>query len=80
MRFNGICIVTPNVPRLCAFYREILKLEPEEGDVFKIVPTEGCRVVHLLFRTHGGDGPRPFRMRGVANGRTVRGKIALGGT
>ena len=30
MRFNGICIVTENVPRLCAFYRKILKLEPEE--------------------------------------------------
>ena len=42
MRFNGICIVTQNVPRLCAFYREILKLEPEEGDVFKIIPTEGA--------------------------------------
>ena len=40
MRFNGICMVTQNVPRLCAFYREILKLEPEEGDVFKIIPTE----------------------------------------
>ena len=34
MRFNGICIVTQNVNRLCAFYREILRLEPEEGDVF----------------------------------------------
>ena len=42
MRFNGICIVTQNVPRLCAFYRQILKLEPEEGDVFKIIPTEGA--------------------------------------
>ena len=44
MRFNGICIVTQNVPRLCAFYREILKLEPEEGDVFKIIPTEGAEL------------------------------------
>ena len=42
MRFNGICIVTQNVARLCAFYREILRLEPEEGDVFKIIPTEGA--------------------------------------
>ena len=44
MRFNGICIVTQNVPRLCAFYREILKLEPEEGNVFEIIPTEGAEL------------------------------------
>ena len=42
MRFNGICIVTKDVPRLCAFYRQILKLEPEEGNVFEIIPTEGA--------------------------------------
>ena len=42
MRFNGICIVTQNVDRLCAFYREILKLEPEGGNIFEIIPTEGA--------------------------------------
>ena len=42
MRFNGICIITQNVDRLCAFYMEILKLEPEEGNVFEIIPTEGA--------------------------------------
>ena len=51
MRFNGICIVTQNVPRLCAFYREILKLEPEEGDVFKIIPTEGA-VLSIFSSAH----------------------------
>ena len=58
MRFNGICIVTQNVPRLCAFYREILKLEPEEGDVFKIIPTEGAELSifsseHMENMAHG---------------------------
>ena len=42
MRFTGICLITQNVDRLCAFYREILKLEPEEGNVFEIIPTEGA--------------------------------------
>lgn len=42
MRFNGICIITQNVDRLCVFYREILKLEPEEGNIFEIIPTEGA--------------------------------------
>ncbi len=51
MRFNGICIVTQNVPRLCAFYREILRLEPEEGDVFKIIPTEGA-VLSIFSSAH----------------------------
>ena len=51
MRFNGICIVTQNVARLCAFYREILRLEPEEGDVFKIIPTEGA-VLSIFSSAH----------------------------
>ena len=42
MRFHGICIATRNVARLCVFYRKILKLEPEEGNVFEIIPTEGA--------------------------------------
>ena len=56
MRFNGICIVTQNVPRLCAFYREILKLEPEEGDVFKIIPTEGAELSIFSSEHMEGDG------------------------
>ena len=56
MRFNGICIVTDNVPELCAFYRKILKLEPEEGNVFEIIPTEGRSPVDLLCGRHGEDG------------------------
>ena len=54
MRFNGICIVTKDVPRLCAFYRQILKLEPEEGNVFEIIPTEGA-VLSIFSSEHMED-------------------------
>ncbi len=66
MRFNGICIITQNVDRLCAFYREILKLEPEEGNVFEIIPTEGA--VLSIFSSERMEKMAPGYLKGTGYG------------
>ena len=66
MRFNGICIVTKDVPRLCAFYRQILKLEPEEGNVFEIIPTEGA--VLSIFSSEHMEDMAPRCLKGAGYG------------
>lgn len=67
MRFNGICIVTDDVPGLCAFYRKILKLEPEEGNVFEIFPTEGAAL--SIYSAEGTEKMAPGSLRGAGTGR-----------
>ena len=66
MRFNGICIVTKDVPKLCAFYREILKLEPEEGNVFEIIPTKGA--VLSIFSSEHMEDMAPGGLKGAGYG------------
>ena len=67
MRFNGICIVTENVPGLCAFYRKILKLEPEEGNVFEIIPTKGAAL--SIYSAEGTEKMAPGSLKGAGTGR-----------
>ena len=67
MRFNGICIVTDDVPGLCAFYRKILKLEPEEGNVFEIIPTEGAAL--SIYSAGGTEKMAPGSLKGAGTGR-----------
>ena len=67
MRFNGICIATENVPRLCAFYREILKLESEEANIFEIIPTEGA--VLSIYSAERTEIAAPGCLEGSGNGR-----------
>ena len=66
MRFTGICIITQNVDRLCAFYREILKLEPEEGNVFEIIPTEGADL--SIFSSERTEQMAPGCLKGAGYG------------
>jgi predicted enzyme related to lactoylglutathione lyase len=33
MKLCGVCIITDDVPRLVAFYKEILQIEPEGNDI-----------------------------------------------
>ena len=42
MRFTGICLVTHDVPRLVAFYRKVLRLPHEEGNIFEFIPVDGA--------------------------------------
>ncbi len=67
MRFNGICIVSDNVPRLCAFYRAILKLEPEEANIFEIIPTEGAEL--SVYSSERTEKAAPGCLEGSGNGR-----------
>ena len=66
MRFTGICIITQNVDRLCAFYREILKLEPEEGNIFEIIPTEGADL--SIFSSERTEKMAPGCLKGAGYG------------
>ena len=66
MRFTGICIITQNVDRLCAFYREILKLEPEDGNVFEIIPTEGADL--SIFSSERTEKMAPGCLKGAGYG------------
>ena len=66
MRFNGICIVTENVPRLCAFYRKILKLEPEGANVFDIIPTDGAEL--SIYSSERTEKMAPGCLKGAGNG------------
>ena len=66
MRFTGICIITQNVDRLCAFYREILKLEPEEGNVFEIIPTKGADL--SIFSSERTEKMAPGCLKGAGYG------------
>ncbi len=66
MRFTGICIITQNVDRLCAFYRETLKLESEEGNVFEIIPTEGADL--SIFSSERTEKMAPGCLKGAGYG------------
>lgn len=67
MRFNGICIVTDNVPGLCAFYRRILQLPPEDANIFEIIPTEGA--VLSIYSSKRTENAAPGCLEGSGNGR-----------
>lgn len=67
MRFTGVCIVSDNVPRLCAFYREILKLEPEEANIFEIIPTKGA--VLSIYSSERTEKMAPGCLNGAGTGR-----------
>jgi catechol 2,3-dioxygenase-like lactoylglutathione lyase family enzyme len=44
MRFNGICLVTGDVPRLRSFYAAILEVAAEGDDTFTMLATQGAAV------------------------------------
>lgn len=67
MRFTGVCIVSDNVPRLCAFYREILKLRPEEANIFEIIPTKGA--VLSIYSSERTEKMAPGCLNGAGTGR-----------
>lgn len=45
MKFNGICIITGNVPRLARFYEQILKTASEGDDIHTAIPMDGAALV-----------------------------------
>jgi catechol 2,3-dioxygenase-like lactoylglutathione lyase family enzyme len=43
-RFDGICIITRDVPKLRDFYREVLQANPEGDDVFTTFATTPAKL------------------------------------
>jgi predicted enzyme related to lactoylglutathione lyase len=42
MKFNGICILTENVPRLSEFYQKILNAKAVGDEIHTEIVTQGC--------------------------------------
>jgi len=43
--FNSLCIVTKNVPRLRAFYRDVLEQEPQGDNIFAYITSPRADLV-----------------------------------
>ncbi len=43
-RITGICIITRDVSRLCAFYRDVLKADSEGDEIFSSLRAEGTQL------------------------------------
>lgn len=65
-RFNGICIVTPDVGRLRDFYRQVLQVQAEGDDTFTWFSTPGAEL--SLFSEQGMEEMAPGSMQGETLG------------
>ena len=65
-RFNGICIITRNVPELRNFYRDVLQADFEGDDNFTVFSNEG--VILSLFHLQGMEQMAPGAMAGAGYG------------
>ena len=66
MRFNGICLISGDVPRLRDFYKEFLQVEAEGESVFVIFSTEGAML--SIFSTEGMEKMAPGSMKNAGCG------------
>ncbi|HLO18057.1 MAG TPA: VOC family protein [Anaerolineales bacterium] len=67
MRFNGICLITRDVPRLRGFYTTILQVEAEGDDTFTMLSTQGA--VLSIFTEEGMEHMAPGSMQDSGCGR-----------
>jgi len=67
MRFNGICLVTRDLPRLRGFYATILQVEAEGDDTFTTIATDGPAL--SLFTEEGMESMAPGSMQDSGCGR-----------
>jgi len=67
MRFNGICLVTRDVPRLRSFYAAILQVEAEGDDTFTMLSTQGAAL--SIFTEAGMERMAPGSMQDSGCGR-----------
>lgn len=63
MEFTGICLVTQDVPRLVAFYRKVLKLPHEEGNIFEFIPVDGAML--SIYTAKGMEEMAPGSTKGA---------------
>ena len=66
MRFVGICLITKNVPKLAAFYTEVLGVEADGDDTHVGLITEGCGMT--IFSVEGMESLAPQAMQGAGTG------------
>jgi catechol 2,3-dioxygenase-like lactoylglutathione lyase family enzyme len=67
MRFNGICLVTSDMPRLRGFYTNVLQVEAEGDDTFTMLSTQGAAL--SLFTEEGMENMAPGSMQNSGCGR-----------
>jgi catechol 2,3-dioxygenase-like lactoylglutathione lyase family enzyme len=66
MRFNGICIITPDVPRLREFYCALLGVEAQVDQEAVTLATRGAEL--SLFTDRGMERLAPGSMAGAGRG------------
>jgi predicted enzyme related to lactoylglutathione lyase len=69
MRFSGVCLVTTDVPRLVAYYRMVLQIEPDGDDVHASFVMEGGDLA--IFSVEGMEEMAPGSMSGAGAGNCV---------
>jgi len=67
MRFNGICLVTKDLPRLRGFYTSVLQAGAQGDDTFTQLAMEGA--ILSLFTEEGMEGMAPGSLQGSGCGR-----------
>ena len=66
MRFNGICIISPDVRRLAEFYIQVLGAEGDVNSTFVGLATEGASL--SIFSEEGMESMASGSMRGAGRG------------
>ena len=69
MHFSDVCLVTAGVPRLSAFYRTVLQVEPEGDDTHADFALEGGGLA--IFDLQGMEHMAPGSMAGTGAGACV---------
>ena len=67
MRFNGVCLVTKDMPMLRAFYEAVLQVKAEGDDTFTQFATQGAAL--SIFSEEGMEQMAPGSMQGSGCGR-----------
>ena len=66
MEFEGICLITNNVPLMAGFYSKILKVEAEGDDTHVELKTKVAAI--SIFSTEGMENMAPYSMNGAGYG------------
>jgi predicted enzyme related to lactoylglutathione lyase len=67
--FNGICIITRDVPRLCRFYSAALQAKAEGDEAYGFVQTEGASL--SFYGEPGMEHMAPGAMQGAGTGSFI---------
>jgi predicted enzyme related to lactoylglutathione lyase len=71
MHFNGICLITTDVPRLADFYSRLLGVEAVGDETHVELSTDGAGLT--LFSIQGMEGMAPGSMLGAGYGSCILG-------